>query len=68
MKTKSEKKVGYKGFDANFKCRSMQYEVGKEFAAEGEIKACNNGLHYCENPLDVLSYYEPNSSKFAEVE
>lgn len=59
---------GYKGFNKDFKCRDMQYEVGKEFKADGEIVACENGLHFCQNPFDVFDYYAPNDSRFAEVE
>ena len=59
---------GYKGFDKNFKCRRMQYEVGKEFSVDGELVLCENGLHFCEYPLDVFAYYGPSTSKYAEVE
>jgi hypothetical protein len=59
---------GYKGFNKDLKCREMQYEIGKEFEAQGEVKACQNGLHFCENPLDVFGYYNPADSRFAEVE
>ena len=59
---------GYKGFDKNFKCKDMQYEVGKEFSVDGELELCWNGLHFCKYPLDVFTYYGPSTSKFAEVE
>lgn len=29
----------YKGFDKNLKCRDFQYEIGKEYEMDGEIKA-----------------------------
>ena len=59
--------IGYKGFDKDFKCRDMQYEVGKTYI-EKEAKLCKKGLHFCENPLDVLTYYSPADGKFAEIE
>ena len=59
---------GYKGFDKDLKCRDMQYEVGKDFEEKGDISCCNNGLHFCENPLDVFNYYPPCDSRYCEVE
>ena len=59
--------IGYKGFDKDFKCRDMQYEVGKTYI-EKEAKLCEKGLHFCENPLDVFAYYSPANGKFAEIE
>ena len=35
--------MNYKGFDEDFKCRGMQYEVGKEFSVTGRIEVCENG-------------------------
>ena len=66
---KEEKTVkGYKGFDKDLKCRNFQYEIGKEFEEQGEPSTCNNGFHYCENPLDVFNYYAPtNGNRFTEV-
>ena len=59
--------IGYKGFDKDFKCRNMQYEIGKTYI-EKEAKLCEKGLHFCENPLDVFTYYSPANGKFAEIE
>lgn len=59
--------IGYKGFDKDFKCRDMQYEVGKTYI-EKEAKLCKKGLHFCKNPLDVFAYYSPADGKFAEIE
>ena len=58
----------YKGFDKDFKCKDFQYEVGKEYEIEGEIKCCERGFHACESPMEVFEYYDMFNSRFAEVE
>lgn len=61
--------VAYKGMDRKMQCRGMQYEVGKEFSVDGEIKCCGNGLHACERPLDVFGYYAPGTgARYFRVE
>ena len=65
----SEKVIkSYKGFDKNMQCRGFQYEVGKEYEMDGEIKCCNRGFHACKSPLEVWDYYDMLNSRFAEVE
>ena len=65
----SEKVIkSYKGFDKDMKCRNFQYEVGKEYEMDGEIKCCNRGFHACKSPLEVWNYYDMLNSRFAEVE
>ena len=64
-----EKKIiAYKGFDKNLKCRDFQYEVGKEYEMDGDIKCCERGFHACESPLEVFDHYDMLTSRFAEVE
>ena len=58
----------YKGFEKDFKCKDFQYEVGKEYEIEGEIKCCERGFHACESPMEVFDYYDMLNSRFAEVE
>ena len=58
----------YKGFDKDLKCRGFQYEIGKEYE-DPEAIVCNRGFHACEEPIDVLKYYEPGKgSRYCEVE
>ena len=57
----------FKGFDKELKCRGFQYEIGKEYETE-KVKACEAGFHACEQPLDVLVYYPPGSSRYCMVE
>ena len=63
---------GYKGFNKGLVCRGKQYAENTVFEEEKAV-ICHSGMHFCENPLDVLDYYpllddncEPN--EFAEVE
>ena len=60
--------TSYKGFGKNMQCRGFQYEVGKEYEMDGEIKCCNRGFHACKSPLEVWDYYDMLNSRFAEVE
>ena len=64
-----EKKIiAYKGFDKNLKCHDFQYEVGKEYEMDGDIKCCERGFHACESPLEVFDHYDMLTSRFAKVE
>ena len=63
---------GYKGFNPGLICKGKQYQENTVFE-ETEAKICEKGMHFCENPFDVLDYYDlicsdgtPN--EFAEVE
>ena len=63
---------GYKGFNPDFTCNGKQYAENTVFE-EPESEVCKKGMHFCENPFDVLDYYDlvradgtPN--EFAEVE
>ena len=61
----------YKGFNKHMQCtpngKIFQYEIGKEYK-EDKADLCRCGFHACENPLDVLSYYNNIDDKFCEVE
>ena len=58
----------YKGFDKKLKCRDFQYEIGKEYEMDGEIKVCSRGFHACGSPFDVFDHYTMIDSRFCEVE
>lgn len=59
----------YKATDKDMKCRDFQYELGKTAEVNGDIELCERGLHACEMPLDVLSYYVPgDGSRYFEAE
>lgn len=60
--------TSYKAFDKNMQCRNFQYEVGKEYEMDGEIKCCNRGFHACKSPIEVWDYYDMLNSRYAEVE
>ena len=60
--------TSYKAFDKNMQCRGFQYEVGKEYEMDGEIKCCNRGFHACKSPMEVWDYYDMLNSRYAEVE
>lgn len=51
--------TGYKGFERDFTCLGMQYEVGKTYVLDGEPKLCERGFHFCTSPLAVFEYYAP---------
>ena len=72
-----EKKKGYKGFKKGLICdptgkKPFQYAENTTFE-ESDAKICNCGLHFCENPFDVLEHYgfvgnDGTLNEFAEVE
>lgn len=71
MKKGREPVKAYKGFNKHMQCtlngKIFQYEIGKEYK-EDKADLCHCGFHACENPLDVLSYYNNIDDKFCEVE
>ena len=63
---------GYKGFEPGLICRGKQYAENTVFEEE-EAEICSYGMHFCENPFDVLDYYgftndNGDFNEFAEVE
>lgn len=65
-------KKGYKGFDKGLICKGKQYVENTVFEEE-TAEICKSGMHFCENPFDVLDYYgfvnkNGELNEFAEVE
>lgn len=63
---------GYKAFKKGLVCRGKQYAENTVFEEE-TTEICESGMHFCQNPLDVLGYYplvdeNGEMSEFAEVE
>ena len=70
----SEKMIkGYKGFNKGLVCRDKQYAENTVFN-EDKATLCERGMHFCENPLNVLKDYPlyaseiKSFSEYAEVE
>ena len=63
---------GYKGFAPGLVCRGKQYAENTVFEEDRAI-ICSSGMHFCQNPFDVLDYYDlvnadGSFNDFAEVE
>ena len=63
---------GYKAFEKGLICRGKQYAENTVFEEE-RAEICRKGMHFCENPFDVLDYYnlvndDGTFNDFAEVE
>ena len=63
---------GYKAFNKGLVCKDKQYAENTVFEEERAV-ICERGMHFCENPFEVLNYYplvnsDGEFSDFAEVE
>ena len=58
---------GFKGTTLALTCHDFQFEEGKTYRQEGTIRCCDNGFHFCLNPLDVFCYYAPSESRYFMV-
>ena len=60
---------GYKVTDSQMRCRSFQFEIGKDFKETGKLQICNNGFHFCQKLSHCFNYYNFNkSNRVFEIE
>ena len=60
---------GYKAFNKGLVCRGFQFEFGKDFKHDGEIKLCESGFHFCKSLGNVYNYYSFGSDiEVCEIE
>jgi len=55
-----QKVKGWKCFDQDLSCRGFQFEIGKTYEIEGDLKMCSNGFHFHEKAEHLFNYYEDN--------
>ncbi|MCP3683889.1 MAG: hypothetical protein GY861_14495 [bacterium] len=67
MKKKPKTIKGYKAYDKGMECKGHKFKVGETYEEE-KASCCQSGFHMCENPLDVLNYYDLCNSEFSKVE
>ena len=62
------KVIAYKGFNSDLTCKGFQYKIGEKYSCDEKIILCEKGFHACEEPLDVLLYYDNPDSRYCIVE
>ena len=57
----------YKAFrllpDGGLFCRTKLYNVGEKASVKGELKLCENGIHYCTNLFEIFNHYDGEYGK-----
>lgn len=62
MAEKGKPMKAYKGFNSDMTCRGKQYAENTVYE-EPNAELCRAGMHFCENPFDVLKFYDLVSDK-----
>ena len=61
--------VVYKGFDKDFCCHGKQYEVGKSYHTDGDVKSLCEAFYGFIHATETIVTYKPNDTmRFAVVE
>jgi len=63
-----EKMTGYKATDENMRCKSYQFELGKEYVHDGKLVMCESGFHFCTHPSGVWAYYNEPGTRVFKIE
>ena len=61
--------IVYKGFDKDFCCHGKQYEVGKSYHTDGDVKSLCEAFYGFIHATETIVTYKPNDTmRFAVVE
>ena len=58
---KDETVKGWKAFDKNLCCKNVQYEVGKTYKYQGDVKLCSAGFHFHKDIRNIFDFYHYGS-------
>jgi Pentapeptide repeats (8 copies) len=50
--------TGFKATNENMQCRGVQFVIGEWQEAEGDLKKCVNGFHFCTELAHTFYYYD----------
>lgn len=64
------KKSNYKAFElknGELYCRDKKYIENVENSVQGELKMCENGIHYCTNFFEIFNWYHGELDKYIAI-
>jgi hypothetical protein len=60
--------LGFKGFNSQLKCKSHQYEIGKNYVFDKQVTICDSGYHFASTLKEAFNWYQYNGlSRFCQV-
>lgn len=57
LKSRESNYKAFKIKNGKLFCKNKEYKVGRRNFVQGELKLCENGIHYCTNLFEVFNYY-----------